>query len=144
MDNTNSRAATPTPADQFQTKMDAQLTKFSELCGKFVFGGSMAKDGNHIDKYAGGPYPNLLQALRGNKPLPLGPVSNVNAMVPELSEGEESEIDVTDIENSTQPRNGFVPVLDNTEALRRRAKQLKKGGPRIRDIIDRLVDLDTL
>lgn len=73
-----------------------------ELSSKYTFGGPCAKNGIHFDLNINEKHwSNVLGALRGGKPLPLGPISNVNAIVPECSDGEESDLDITEIEAQT-------------------------------------------
>ena len=86
-------------SDDLGRQISAQLNSFAELVGYFGYGSPAveANGGHHIDKGLQQPRTTLLQAFKGNASFPFGPLTNSKAIVSVPSEGEESEIDITDL-----------------------------------------------
>lgn len=76
--------------------------------------------------------------------MPLGPISNTAAIVSAQSSGEESEIDITELEMPAEVRSGFESA-NMRQALqlqfKNKAQAENKGGPRIRDVVEKMLDL---
>lgn len=71
-----------------------QLDKFGDLASNYVFGKT---SGTHIDVGLTLRRSTLLVSFQLDTKIPFGPTTNSKAIVKVASEGEESEIDISDI-----------------------------------------------
>ena len=149
------------PDAQLNDEIRTKLSNFGQLVSTFQF--SQLQQQNRC---------SLLPVLSAGKPFEFGPLTNTNAIINVPSEGEESEIDVTDFltqnqnhhQQSAQQRSWSVQEVWSSQApqqqtmhvnldklhphnqkiLHGRLQVEEKGGPRIRDVLEQLVDLKSL
>lgn len=125
-------------------RINKMLQDTHELCKMYIFGGSRCHSNNCLDKLVNERRPSMLFSFMYNKPFPFGPLSNTLAIQRQVSDGEESEIDITDI--ATLP---ILPATLKEESLNQNTIQTTamiefKGGPRVSDVVDLMVDLESL
>ena len=84
-----------------------QINSFGNLIGKYAYGEDIvqANGGFHIEKSIQQTRPSLLPALQCNYQIPFGPPTITKAVIGVPSEGEESEIDITDIIEPESPQD---------------------------------------
>ena len=75
------------------------------------------------------------------KPFPFGPLTNSAAVQAQVSEGEESDVDITDV---MVTQAGKKEDFMSQNAIATRASQQQKGGPRVSDVTDLMIDLAAL
>ena len=109
MQNGKTVEALPAPRNintaEINAQIKASLDSFSQLLGNYALGEKFVEEngGIYIDKALQMPRSSLLHAIHGKKSIPFGPLTNSKAIVQVPSEGEESEIDITDLVPSSQP-----------------------------------------
>ena len=85
----------------------------------------------------------MLQAFMFNKPFPFGPLTNQQAIQPQVSEGEESDVDITELGVMPNQTEKKEDLLTNS-AIYHTAAAEGKGGPRVSDVVDLMIDLTAL
>jgi hypothetical protein len=73
----------------------------------------------------------------------MGPLTNTQAIQPLMSEGEESDIDITEVAG-TNATPGKKEDSLNQSVIASSALLEHKGGPRVNDIVELMVDLAAL
>ena len=128
-------------------RMNHMLLGFNELTKMYTFGGSRIHHNNSLDNLINqnrdAKRASVVASFMFNKPFNFGPKSNSAAIQAQISEGEESEIDITDL--SVMPSlTGKREDLLSSGAINSTANSEGKGGPRVSDVVEIMVDLNFL
>ena len=89
---------------ELNASIDSSLNQFSTLIGLYGFGSTLANQGQSNEKGLLAKRPSYMRSVTQNRQIPFGPISNSLAMVENASEGDESEVDITDLQDSSPSR----------------------------------------
>lgn len=78
-----------------------------------------------------------------NKPFPFGPLSNTSAIQQQISEGEESDIDITDM-GTALSNPGKKEDVVSLAAISSTAVAEHKGGPRVNEVVELMIEMQAL
>ena len=124
------------------TRIQDRLSKFQALTSNFVFGQATS---SCIDSGLALQRPSLLKTFQQDKKIDFGPITNHKAVLQAASEGEESEVDITDVktkatnpQHSNQNQAGWNYSQNKNEQrlIQQKVVTESKGGPRIRDVLE--------
>jgi hypothetical protein len=113
------------------TQINNYLSKFVTLACSYNLGSEKSYLGGHLEKCILQRRPTLVPVFLQGKKLPLGPPT-AELLAEQASSCEESEVEITDL------------LISDSKTIQDRTIADSKGGPRMKHVVDQIVDFQFL